>query len=63
MGYYDEYVILKCGDCGEIFCDPAEDGLRRDMCPNCNSHNISEVVDEGDYPDEPSGNLLHVRVR
>lgn len=33
----------KCGDCGLIFETPAEDGLRRDICPHCGSLEITEV--------------------
>ena len=32
-----------CGDCGVWFNYPAEDGLCRDVCPDCGSTNITEV--------------------
>lgn len=36
-----------CADCGVRFEYPAEDGLRRDVCPDCGSINITEVDDCG----------------
>lgn len=41
----DEY---DCGDCGVRFCYPAQDGLLRDICPDCGSTNIF-LVDPSEY--------------
>lgn len=37
-----------CSDCGVRFIYPAQDGLCRDICPDCGSINITEV-DPDDY--------------
>ena len=41
----DEY---DCGDCGVRFSYPAQDGLCRDVCPDCGSPNIY-LVDPSEY--------------
>ena len=40
----------SCGQCGEMFDEPAEDGLCRDICPECGSLEIYEL-DDAEEPD------------
>jgi len=37
-----------CGVCGEWFEEPAENGLRQDVCPECGSRYVNEDCPE-DY--------------
>jgi len=47
----DVEIEWECGDCGETFWEPAENGLRQDVCPECGSRNVSEHdPDEDDAP-------------
>jgi len=38
-----------CGDCGETFLKPAENGLRQAVCPECRSRNIYEIDPDEEY--------------